>query len=108
MPKKRKKKSMKSVNVVPILKVTDKTLKKYTNIAVVRNTEHDFIIDFCFNEPPSIDELETIQIEGKHTIPIDIRLVMSPSFVPRLLNAIQTQWDRYAKTKRYIKKKEGR
>ncbi len=87
--------ALKHAKFVTILKETDNTVKTYVNLAAIRHSANDFIMDFCFSEPLAKEEMEEIQKSGERILPIGVRLIASPSFLPDLIGALKTQWDKY-------------
>ena len=84
--KPRKKKPQKSRKRNWDLVADEETIDVYSNIALVRSGETDFIIDFATTAP------EYVNPGNKRSeFPVDVRIHMSALFVPKLLDALQAQ-----------------
>lgn len=79
--------------------LTDKTFETYSNVAMIRSGNVDFIIDFSINQPEFKREIKNII-----TLPSVVRIHTAPAFIPKLITALQTRYDVYIKTLKKEKK----
>lgn len=90
------KKKRPTVKSLPyIIALTEKTMQTYSNIAVIRSGDVDFMIDFSITTP------EYIQKIGKFVkLPSIVRIHASPEFIPKLITALQTRYNDYKNKKK--------
>lgn len=70
--------------------------RAYTNFALISHSPWDFTIAFC--EAPSITNLERLkQSGGKVEVPNVIEMIISPNFMPQLIEALKINYERYMK-----------
>lgn len=76
-----------------ILVADEETVETYSNIALVRSTATDFMIDFGVTNP----EYAQSKKKGMIEFPADVRIYISPLFIPKLINALQTRFVAFQK-----------
>lgn len=83
---------VKTVSIAPVR--TEQTLRMYINFAQVVHSQHEFNIMFCDIPPVGGDS------EGVVRVPVKVETIISPEFMPKLIDALQTNYQRYLSGKK--------
>ncbi len=68
----------------------------YTNYALISHSPWDFNITFC--EVPSIANLDRLKrIGGKVEIPNIVELIIAPNLMPKIIEALKINYEKYMK-----------
>lgn len=87
-------KEEKEIQIELVPSTESKLGREYINYAQVSHSPWDFTIKFC-QTPAMVDILKLKRSAGKAEIPTIVELIIAPDFLPKIIKALQTNYDRY-------------
>ena len=91
------------VQTVQFTAQPDQMSGRYTNFAIVNNTETEFTLDFFYRQPAGLVKKAGPAEQNKPDTAMVIRLISGPKHTKRLLNALADSVARYEKQYGVIK-----
>jgi hypothetical protein len=84
------------INVELIPALEPKLGRVYANYALISHSPWDFTITFC--EAPSISNLARLKrIGSKVEIPNIVELIIAPNLIPKIIEALKINYEKYMK-----------